>query len=228
MGLDGVELVMEVEDHFGISLGDDEASQIRTVGDLVAIIRARAVAGEQLDCPTRSAFFSLRQLVREITGDPALRFRPRDEVAAILSPRLRRRLWRWLRELLKTEPRALHLPPWLRSALVVAGVCLVIAALATAAIDPVIVPLALVGAAVLGFGLLMACSAFREVPPPGWATWGELARRIAGISAIKSGRHLTDEDVVLEELRPIIAEQLGVDAEKIVLGTRFVEDLGLG
>jgi acyl carrier protein len=219
---------MEVEDHFGISLGDDEAAQIRTVGDLVAIIRARAVAGEQEYCPTSSAFYSLRKQVREIAGDHDLRIRPHDEVAATLSPRLRRQLWRRLRELLKTEPRALHLPPRLRSALVVAGFCLVSAALTTAAIDVEIVPLALFCAAVLGCGLLMACSAFREVPPQGWTTWGELARRIAGISAIKSGRNLTDDDVVLEELRPIIAEQLGVDAERISLSTRFVEDLGMG
>lgn len=226
MGLDGVELVMEVEDHFGISIGDDEAATIRTVGDLVTLIRSRAEAAEHLICPTRSAYYSLRTLAREITDNPGLRIRPRDEVAATLSPRLRRQLWRRLRELLATEPRALHLPPRLRSALAVVGFCLVSAALATTAIDVEIVPLALFCAAVIGCGLLMACSAFRAVPPSGWATWGELARRIAGISAIKSGRHLTN-GVVLEELRPIIAEQLGVDAEHISLSTRFVEDLGM-
>lgn len=34
MGLDAVELVMEVEEYFGIELSDDRASRIRTLGDL--------------------------------------------------------------------------------------------------------------------------------------------------------------------------------------------------
>ena len=36
--LDTVELVMEFEDQFGISIPDDEAEKIRTVGDAVRFI----------------------------------------------------------------------------------------------------------------------------------------------------------------------------------------------
>lgn len=40
--LDTVELIMEFEKTFGVSIPDDEAEKINTVGDAIAYIEARA------------------------------------------------------------------------------------------------------------------------------------------------------------------------------------------
>ena len=44
MGLDGIELVMEVEDEFGITIPDSDMEEMRTVGDLVAICFDRVLS----------------------------------------------------------------------------------------------------------------------------------------------------------------------------------------
>lgn len=47
MGLDGVELVMEVEDHFGITIQESKAERIRTVEELVALIHHRLTVAQR-------------------------------------------------------------------------------------------------------------------------------------------------------------------------------------
>lgn len=39
--LDGIEIVMEIEDKLGVAFDDDEADKARTVGQLVAMVEAK-------------------------------------------------------------------------------------------------------------------------------------------------------------------------------------------
>ncbi len=63
MGLDGVELVMELEDHFGLAIPDKDAGHLITIGMTSKYIAERLAelpwpAGV---CPTAKAFYSLRR-----------------------------------------------------------------------------------------------------------------------------------------------------------------------
>ena len=55
MGLDGDELVMEVEAHFGITIQESTAERVRTVGDLVALVYERISVANASHCPSLSA-----------------------------------------------------------------------------------------------------------------------------------------------------------------------------
>lgn len=226
MGLDGIELVLGVEDHFGIIIRDAETERIRTVGDLVALIRSRICAAKDEKCPTRRAFLTLRRVVRETIDDETFRMQPQDAVA-LLAPRLRRRLWRRLPELLGTAPRDLRRPPFLRKTLTGISIALLVSAVALAAVDWRILPLTLFLAALLIFLLLVVTGPCCTVPPAGWVTMGDVARRIAGTIAAPDKSRPIDEEALLKELRPIIVQTLGVRESKVVMEARLVEDLGL-
>ena len=228
MGMDGVEIVMDVEDHFGISIQDSEAGQIHAVGDLVSLVRARISAAQREYCPTLPAFITLRKVTRTVCGDETLRCRPQDAVASILNPRQCRELWTRLSDLLGTPPNSLRRPRLLRRLLAAISIGLLLLALVSAiAINLEILPLTIVVAACAIACLHYLTVRFRCVPPDGWATFGEITSKLVGISVATKMTHLRTDDEILNELRPLLVNVLGVDAAVIVPSARFVEDLGM-
>ena len=228
MGMDGVEIVMDVEDHFGISIQDSEAGQVRTVGDLVSLVHARISTAQREYCPTLPAFLTLRKVTRAICGDETLRFRPRDAVANILNPRQRRELWTRLSDLLGTPPNSLRRPRLLRRLLAAISIGLLLLALISAiAINLEILPLTIVVAGCAIVCLHYLTIRFRYVPPDGWTTFGEITIRLVSVRAATKMVHLRTHDEILNELRPLLVNVLGVDATAIVPSARFIEDLGM-
>jgi acyl carrier protein len=61
MGLDGVELVMEVEKNFGIQIPDSEAEKIITVGDMYDAVWRHLEGRHNEKCKSQALFYKLRQ-----------------------------------------------------------------------------------------------------------------------------------------------------------------------
>lgn len=229
MGLDGVEIVMDVEDHFGISIQNTEAERVRTVGDLVALIQSRIEAAHQATCPTLASFLCLRSTVREIVSDESIRVRTGTRVIDILTYTQRRRLWARLDDILGTAPPSLRRPPIVRRLLVLLVVtAFVLAFIAAANVDFAILPGTLGLAAIFTLVLHIITRPLRTYPPDALSTFGDLALRIAGLTVAKKQLHLRSVDEILNELRPIVVDTLGVDGAEVVLDARFIEDLGMG
>ena len=51
---------------------------------------------------------------------------------------------------------------------------------------------------------------------------------MTGITAATKQLHLDPDHAILDELRPIVVDTLGVDGSEVVLTARFIEDLGMG
>lgn len=229
MGLDAVEIVMDVEEHFGISISNTEAERVRTVSDLVALIQSRIEAARLATCPTLASFLRLRSSVREIAADQRLRMRTGTRVVDVLSPSQRRRLWKRLDDLLGAAPLGLRRPPWLRKTLVFLVLSMLLLAVVTAAnINFEILLLVIAFAAAFTLFLHVVTTPFRITPPDGLSTFGALARRVAGVTVATKQLHLGSTEAILNELRPIVVDTLGVDGSEVVLTARFIEDLGMG
>jgi len=90
MGLDSVELALAIEDEFEITIPDNYAAKIITVGDAYEYLKKQLKAQPSIECPSQKVFHRVRQalmknygLPREsITLDTRLKdLKPRKELA---------------------------------------------------------------------------------------------------------------------------------------------------
>ncbi len=240
MGLDGVELVMEVEETFGVTISDAEAQAIRTVGDLWLLINdklgnQRVALSREGICPSASAFYAVRRGAMTSLGVERKAVRPAGSTTLLLGPYLGRRQ-RWAR--LQTAA-GLRLPPlrWpfgTSQALVAVSLAFGVwvgwwtyrgsSAFGDAIAAAVLVPIGTL------FLLMVLARPFARHLPRTCDTVrgliGDVVPRNLGTLAAQMGR-LPSEDEVLDALRHVFVDILGVKPETVTLEARFVEDLGL-
>ena len=114
MGLDLVELVMEVEEAFDIELPDDRVSQMLTVGDLYDyIVESKRDTVSSRKCLSAATFYMIRRAVAAETGVAPRQIQPRTSVHETLPVTGRRALWARLQKRLGLTLPTLCRPSWL-------------------------------------------------------------------------------------------------------------------
>ncbi len=226
MGLDTVELVMDVEDHFGILLREDDSQRIRTIGDLADVILARILASSAVPCPTMRAFYELRLAIRESLGSPQLRIHPSTPLKELIPLSQRRACWASIKSR----------QPWRFPGLEMNGLVSNLTATFIAilyAIPFCLLPLEM-WLISISLSLLVSIivytwmNRYRSEIPKTYTTVGDLVKSSVGSVIATKKTDLTTKALVLGDLFPIVAEQFGVDIKKLTPQTRFVEDLGAG
>ena len=95
MGLDTVEILVEVENTLGISFTNEEASNVYTVGDFHEaawkLIKNKRESRDK--CFTQITFYKLRQNFKEILNVDRDVFRPELELESVFPIINRRQLW---------------------------------------------------------------------------------------------------------------------------------------
>ncbi len=61
MGLDSVELVMAIEEEFGLDIPDRDAEKMITVGDVYEWLKVRIASADPVACLTQRVFYKLRR-----------------------------------------------------------------------------------------------------------------------------------------------------------------------
>jgi acyl carrier protein len=232
MGLDGVELVMEVEERYGIKLPDAEISRIRTVADLAGLVVARLPHINSI-CPTASMFYAIRRIFTEHAGVQRETVRPSARLNDLF-PSQRHRIWRELRRheislpQLELSERLDRLLLW-SSAVGAFALVGIFAALwiATNGWFALVVCLALITLYV--GALCLVNRRFAVNWPKGVSTVGDLVRAVSPYDASSGspGQRLLTQVKVLEEVRQMTAEQRRISIEKVKPESDFVRDLNL-
>lgn len=231
MGLDAVELVIEIEERFGVKIPDAECEKLRTPAALAAAVIARLPRSQ--GCPTARAFFRLRTLLTTAGGVQRDRVKP-DAMLTQLLPAPLAPGWRAMRS---RDPRLPNLVVSERAdkAMVwVAGFFVFSMVGVLGALWSMYGGVIAMGAAVLwGTAVVFMMTvvnrmAQRELPA-GIATVGDMARLIAvsEIPAEGAGARLAAHARVLEEVRRLIADFLQVPLERVQPESDLVRDLGI-
>src|SRR5262245_23426011 len=105
MGLDIVELILEIEDAFTLRIPDWEAERIRTVGDLIDYLWARVQESAAQVCPTSRMFYQLRREIIQLLPLPRHGIRPPMTFEELVPRNKRRQVWRSLERIGFQLPR---------------------------------------------------------------------------------------------------------------------------
>jgi len=231
MGLDGVELILDIEEEFRVEIPDDEAGRMTTVGELWDYLKTHAAMSDPETCATSAAFYALRRGLTQVAGVPREEIRPATELPTLFPKEARRNKWHALqREIDLTLPN-LVLATWLRRALDVAGYLGAGAIAAGVWYSGWQITAALLVMpcwAALMFLLEAVATPWKTELNSGWSTAGGLARVVVGLNpnAWRADQRQSAE-VRWERLRALISKQLGVPLNLVAPEARFVIDLGM-
>ena len=237
MGLDIVELVMEVEDTFEIEVDDDDYAEIRTVGDFHQYILRQLQAQHELQLahPTRPSvppFLAIRKSLSSLLPVQRNQLRPRTELDRIIPRDRRRTIWDRFQSLTNIKLPPLILPKALRS--VVATMAATIFAVLTLGALYFIGPYGLILAFMTSLGVwyfLYICTRPLAVAfPSNCSTITDVVRfaRPPRYPPQRSTPIPTDSDEIWKRLVQIIVDILNVKESEVAPGTRFIEDLRVG
>lgn len=237
MGLDTVALVMEIEEAFDLTIPDQEAEKIQTIGQAYHYILARldGPVDGTAGCLSAATFYFLRRKLMGCLRIERRRIRPASALEDLIPAANRRVHWHRLQESLGWKLPDLLRPDWVGQAilgLIVSWSALVVLAwggltgFAPVAGVPAFLAL-VIGAYLLGrsvyrrtepLAIDFPTSEIRDLIPT------LLVRNLAKIRGPNPrGWHAHE---VWETLITIVAAQSGVVPEQLTESTSFVRDLG--
>ena len=230
MGLDVVELVMRVEEEFGLVIEDEAAEQLQTVGQLHAFVLSRLERLEVSRCLSSATFYQLRRGLVDLEVAPRRSIAPATPTASLLPTANRQQLWAsWSRNA-GVELPALQKPKWMRAALW-------LALLATLGVGPILWPAAtFVVFSYYGLALALCFVALKWSEryaihlPADCVCVGDVTKTVMRLNygiGVQSGQSQNSEEV-WEKIKAMLVDDFDVAPESIVPDAQFVRDLDFG
>jgi acyl carrier protein len=225
MGLDGVELVMAVEEEFKIAIPDSDAFEADTVGKLVDAVHSRLRQNVEEPCPSQQGFYLLRKELMTELGLARSAVKPDSELDNLIPKAGRRHLWRdFVHSVTGGEniSTALVRPRPLNWAVVLVLPC--VAFLATLKWVPgSLFWLGFFPALAVLFLADRVTTPFKTCFPSKFSRVRDLVPFVRTLDS-----KVWSRDEVFQKIREITVEILGVKPEQVKMESHWVNDLGVG
>lgn len=231
MGLEIVELIMRVEETFEIEIGDEEASEIITIGQLYTCILGKLGISLSDRCLSSIAFYRVRRALVSLSGAPRQSIRPSTETEALLPQTNRHQHWNYLGRMTGSKLPDLKLPPWMQNLIWITSLLLAASSLFVYILSSFYLAALWFLSSLLFAWLAHRLSApFAVQLPADCATVGGITRAILSLNfGLYAHREQTwNEKEVWRTLHDIIVDELSVKPESITKESQFVRDLHLG
>ena len=222
-------LIPAVEDTFGFAILDEDADELRTVGQLYEYVLTHRFGDKFDTCLTSVALYKIRLAMAAVLGVSRNDLRTSTELSAVV-PRHRYRAWRAIQRATGLRLPQLRRPNWVMA---IAATATIAAALAVPACMG-LRPLggggltALVTALTTGYLFAAISIPLTREFQPDCTTIGELARATMARNyqtLVKELKEHTESTNVWETLQTIVAKQLGVRPGDIAKQTNFLHNL---
>lgn len=237
MGMDGIELVIEVEENFGIEIKDDEAGNTQTVGQLYQLICQKCQTKAQNSCATRKAFYQLRKILLNLYEIDKTQIHPKTNIEEITKAVKSKYLWNSIKEMTNLRLPNLKLPRWLFYLLFLTGFLtgplisyLIInffsgdKGFVLDYVDYGVI-LVLFLWLFLAISISKLTAPFQTIIPNECQTVGSLCKQVVMLNA-KHFEPLSKREI-WEILVKIISEQLGIEESIIRPESNLVKDFGM-
>ena len=246
MGLDYVELVMDVEDDFGVHFEADEMAKIRTVGHLFELVQLKLAKFHLKSCPSLRVFNELRGQMMELFNTPRCAVRMDTRLDDLLPRERRQECWKSL-----SQRTGFHLPPLVprkvslcanrRNPMELAGWMLT-AMGAMFALQPglnfsqrlfwlfLALSFGFLWMKALELASFLANAYQADFPPEDYETIRQMVRSIVDthFTSPSNDSSTPENNLAWRRLVRIVSEQLNVPIGEIRRESRFVEDLRCG
>lgn len=227
MGLDGVELIMKLEESFGVDLKDDEVVKTvtpRMVGDLIF---SKLAAADEATCQTQRAFYVVRNGMMRLLHLRRTQVTPDTEIRHLIPREKESEIWPQLgTEILARRWPELARPQWVVRCLISGSLLLMAMPVCLAAFRLLSFGAGLWGG--VGVAIIFSIIAnrltlpFKLYIPSKFVTVRDLIPPVLTSDYIKWTR-----EQVSDLVKKIVIDQLGIPEAKYTEDSHFINDFGL-
>lgn len=232
MGLDSVEILLKVEDCFGIRIPDQEAQQIVTVGDFHNAVWRQLSGRYSGFCQSQRLFYTLRRSFAEKTGFPSRQITLETAPQVIFPASNRRQEYLAFSETTNLKLPHLVLEEFWDKVLTAFGIAAIIGSLAASILLVnvfnyskwmFIMPIAGIVLTVLFSDLLASRRTVISANSMRDFTQQVLALNYSTLSANEG----TNQHEMQAIINHIIADMAGIDIKEITADKKIADDLGI-